>query len=212
MTMTTQHLADLCPDCGRPQTASYREWWENTMSLCGVPTRAEQAEVRCLTLTTERLRARVAELEQQLDASDGEAYKKELAVIAEKPFEAFRLTVYAAQTEQPWSVPYASKHWVNNAEGQLKHALLHACKSIGKLSSIIEHLDHDEKSWLSDAELDSVADYAADLVSAALRIGNVVGRSIAHRLVSRVRDKNGNGYGEPLPENQRARFGAMLCR
>lgn len=127
-------------------------------------------------------------------------------------FNPASLTIWSAQREQPWAVPYAKKHWVNGAEGQLKHALLHASKSLGKIATIIEHLDHSEKSWLSDDELIAVADCAADLVSAALRIGNVVGHSIAHALVRRVREKNGNGYGEPLPENQRARFGAMICR
>lgn len=122
------------------------------------------------------------------------------------------LTIFRAQMEQPWAVPYARKHWVNNAEGQLKHALLHATKSLGKISTIVEALDHSEASWLSDEAMATITDCAADLLSAALRIGNVVGGSVAHALVRRVREKNGNGYGEPLPENQRARFGAMICK
>lgn len=122
------------------------------------------------------------------------------------------LTLWEAQIEQPWARPYGNKWYVKNSEGQLKHTLLHASKTLGKISTIVEGLDHSERSWLSDAELDEVGDMAADLVSAALRIGNVVGRSVVHALVRRVKEKNGNGYGEPLPENQRARFGAMICK
>lgn len=126
--------------------------------------------------------------------------------------QAEKLTLWEAQLEQPWSLPYGEfKHHVRNCEGQLKHALLHANKTLGKIAVIVERLDHSENQWLSDAELGEVGDMAADLVSVALRIGNVVGRSVVHALMRRVKEKNGNGYGEPLPENQRARFGAMIC-
>lgn len=127
--------------------------------------------------------------------------------------DAMNLTIYKAQTEQPWAQPYGQyKHWVSNSEGQLKHAILHAQKSLGKIATIVESLDHSDSQWLSDENLAAVGDLSADLVSAALRIGNVVGHSIAHALMRRAREKNGNGYGEPLPENQRARFGAMICK
>lgn len=123
-----------------------------------------------------------------------------------------QLTLWDAQMQQPWAQPYSDRHWVRSHEGQLKHAVLHAQKSLGKVATVLEGLDHSERSWLTDEELDTVGDLAADLVSAALRMGNVVGRSVAHALIRRVKQKNGNGYGEPLPESQVARFGAMICK
>ncbi len=103
-----------------------------------------------------------------------------------------QLTIMLAQQRQPWTVPYGrNKWWVVNDEGRLKHCLSHAQKSLGKIAAIIERLDHADNSWLLDAECDQVGDLAADLVSVALQIGTVVGRSIAHALVRRVVEKNG---------------------
>jgi hypothetical protein len=131
----------------------------------------------------------------------------------EKQMDAKALTIWEAQLQQPWAVAYGQyKHEVTSAVGQLKHAIFHAQKSLGKLASILEKLDHSDSSWLSDEAMSEAGDLAADLVSASLRVGNIVGRSVAHSLVRRVKEKNGNGYGEPLPENQRARFGAMICK
>ena len=102
------------------------------------------------------------------------------------------LTLFKAQTAQPWTVPYGQhKHHVTNSEGRLKHCLFHAQKSIGKIATIVEALDHSDRSWLSDEELDHVGDMAADLVSVALQIGTTVSRSVAHALVRRVTAKNG---------------------
>ncbi|SRR5258708_4887589 len=102
------------------------------------------------------------------------------------------LTIFQAQTEQPWTVPYGeNKWWVVNNEGRLKHCLAHAQKSLGKIAAVIEQLDHENRQWLLDAEEDIVGDMAADLLSVALQIGTVVSRSIAHALVRRVIQKNG---------------------
>ena len=102
------------------------------------------------------------------------------------------LTIYLAQTQQPWTVPYGKdKHWVTNNEGRLKHCLAHAQKTLGKLAAVVEGLDHSDESWLADSTCDVVGDLAADLVSAALQIGTVVSRSVAHALVRRVTEKNG---------------------
>ena len=103
-----------------------------------------------------------------------------------------KLTLYLAQTEQPWTVPYGRhKWWVTNNEGRLKHCLAHAQKSLGKIAAIVEKLDHADAGWLSDTDCDTVGDMAADLVSVALQIGTAVSRSVAHALVRRVKEKNG---------------------
>lgn len=102
------------------------------------------------------------------------------------------LTIELAQREQPWTVPYGEgKWWVTTDEGRLKHTIAHAQKSLGKIASIVEALDHSSAQWLSDADEDSVVDMAADLMSAALQIATVVHRSLAHALIRRVTAKNG---------------------
>lgn len=102
------------------------------------------------------------------------------------------VTLYRAQCEQPWTVPYgANKWWVTNDEGRLKHCLTHAGKTLGKIATVIETLDHADRQWLTDEECDQVGDMAADLVTVALQIGTAVSRSVAHALVRRVRSKNG---------------------
>lgn len=103
-----------------------------------------------------------------------------------------QITLFRAQCEQPWTVPYGeNKWWVTNNEGRLKHCLAHAQKSLGKIAAIVERLDHVNQQWLSDAECDEVGDMAADLVSVALQIGTTVSKSIAHALARRVIAKNG---------------------
>ena len=119
------------------------------------------------------------------------------------------LTIYQAQTNQPWTVPYgANKWWVTNNEGRLKHCLAHAQKSLGKIATIIEKLDHEDHQWLSDAECDAIGDMAADLVSVALQIGTVVSRSVAHALVRRVTEKNGT----PLDPKGGTYGRALICK
>lgn len=119
------------------------------------------------------------------------------------------LTLFKAQTAQPWTVPYGvNKWWVTNNEGRLKHCLFHAQKSLGEIARIVERLDHLERSWLTDDECDRVGDMAADLVSTALQIGTVVSRSIAHALVRRVTEKN----GVPLDEKGGTYGRALICR
>ena len=106
--------------------------------------------------------------------------------------DAESLTLYRAQREQPWTVPYgANKWWVTTNEGRLKHCLSHAQKTLGKIAAVIERLDHADRSWLTDQESDDVGDMAADLVTVALQIGTAVSRSVAHALVRRVVQKNG---------------------
>lgn len=102
------------------------------------------------------------------------------------------LTLYRAQCEQPWTVPYgANKWWVVTNEGRLKHCMAHAQKTLGKIAAVIEHLDHADRTGLTDEECDAVGDMAADLVTVALQMGTAVSRSIAHALVRRVVEKNG---------------------
>ncbi len=119
------------------------------------------------------------------------------------------LTLYRAQCEQPWTVPYgANKWWVTNNEGRLKHCLAHAAKTLGKIATVIENLDHQDHQWLSDEECDQVGDMAADLVTVALQVGTAVHRSVAHALVRRVIAKNGKVF-----DSKGGTYGrALICK
>ncbi len=104
-----------------------------------------------------------------------------------------RLTIADAQIFQPWTVPYAGG--VLRAEAELvphilgSHCALHAAKSVGKLASVFESLDHDPV--INPAQLATIEDMAADLITAALRMGNLYGFDLEDVLVRRVLEKNG---------------------
>ncbi len=110
---------------------------------------------------------------------------------------ADQLTFRRAQRDQPWTVPYAPGV-MEAAQGPVPHILgthlaLHATKSVGKLCSVFEALDHGAPPTLEQAQL--LRDMAADLVTAALRIANLYEFDLAAELMRRVEDKNGVVYG-----------------
>lgn len=109
------------------------------------------------------------------------------------------LTIKTAQREQPWTVPYAERNRFENGTFRSpfagKHALLHAQKTLGKIAALFEALDHDdEHSTLTDAQIETLANMSADLVSAALRFANVFHFDLESALRRRVIEKNGTGY------------------
>lgn len=114
------------------------------------------------------------------------------------------LTLKRAQEQQPWAQPYAGGV-VRAANRDVPHILgshcaLHAAKSVGKLASVFEALDHpnhksvEGPSYPSTVELQTIRDMSADLVTAALRFANLYGFDLATELERRVREKNGKGY------------------
>jgi hypothetical protein len=109
------------------------------------------------------------------------------------------LTFRTAQYQQPWNVPYSSG--VNRAIGQVPHILashnvLHAAKTVGKLATVFEALEHREDATLTGAELQTIRDMSADLVTEALRLANLYGFDLEESLRRRVQDKNGVTYAE----------------
>lgn len=106
------------------------------------------------------------------------------------------LTISHAQYQQPWTVPYSAPF-----RSALKltphlmgaHAVLHAQKSVGALAAVFEDLDHSGQD-ISLEQREELAGKAADLVTAALRLGNLFGFSVARSLVERVEVKNGIDY------------------
>lgn len=103
------------------------------------------------------------------------------------------LTIDQAQYGQPWTVPYAQDFVDAQAKLlphlYLTHAILHAAKSVGKLAAVVENLDHDPLMVPSQRRV--CADMAADLVTAALRIANLLGFRLSTVLAERVAEKNG---------------------
>lgn len=104
------------------------------------------------------------------------------------------LTISHAQKHQPWNVPYSSevtKASIRDIPHILaSHTVLHAAKTVGKLASIFEKLDHNGTHISIDDVLD-VGNMIADLITEALRFGNLYGIDVARVLVERVEEKNG---------------------
>jgi len=114
------------------------------------------------------------------------------------------LTFKHAQTYQPWALPYA-KGVMRASDGDVPHILashnvLHVAKSVGKLAAVFEALDHPAPrsetcpSTPTDAQLQTIKDMSADLVTEALRFANLYGFDLATELERRAREKNGKGY------------------
>ncbi len=106
------------------------------------------------------------------------------------------LTIEQAQKNQPWTVPYSSGVMValNNVPHILaSHTVLHATKSVGKLASVFESLDH-TNARVNESQLQTIRDMAADLMAAALRIANLYQFNLADEVERRAEEKNGRGF------------------
>jgi len=107
---------------------------------------------------------------------------------------AEKLTIEEAQRRQPWTVPYsvpfevARKNYMPHLHAT--HATLHAMKSLGKLATIFEAMDH-RGGDMGENDREVVSDMAADLFTVALRLANIYGFSLAKELARRVEEKNG---------------------
>lgn len=112
------------------------------------------------------------------------------------------LTLRRAQTNQPWTVPYspgvqeARNISVSHILGS--HCALHAVKTVGKLASVFEALDHTDMPITAE-QRSIVASMSADLVTEALRFANLYDFDLARAFVERVAEKNGvNILDEPV--------------
>lgn len=115
------------------------------------------------------------------------------------------LTIREAQTGQPWTVPYSPSVEYARVHGVphilASHNVLHAAKSVGKLASVFEALDHRDGGTMGtacpyDEQLQVIKDMAADLMTEALRFANLYKFDLATELVRRVGLKN---YPESKP-------------
>lgn len=112
-----------------------------------------------------------------------------------------KLTISHAQKHQPWLVPYspnfmaATSYTGPNGRYLMPHLMgthvtLHAAKTVGQISAVFEALDHSSEE-ITDAQRQTIADKAADLMTAALRLANLYNFDLAEVLVDRVESKNG---------------------
>lgn len=112
------------------------------------------------------------------------------------------LTIQHAQDFQPWTVPYsagidlAAKELIPHIHAS--HTVLHATKSIGKLATVFEALDHSrsigehgKSEQITPEQMAVVRNMSADLFTAALRFANLYGFDLAAVLVDRIQEKNG---------------------
>lgn len=104
------------------------------------------------------------------------------------------LTIQEAQSRQPWTVPYsdgvtcASLYDVPHVLAS--HAVLHGMKTLGKIATVYEKLDH-LGGPISAEQVAEVVAMSADLLTIALRFANLHGFDLATALVRRVEEKNG---------------------
>ena len=104
------------------------------------------------------------------------------------------------QHNQPWTVPYAQGVEDARASGYVPHILashcaLHAAKTVGKLATVFEAMDHPVRNGYgptapSDMQLQVIKDMAADLFTEALRFANLYGFDLADEHARRVDEKN----------------------
>ncbi len=92
------------------------------------------------------------------------------------------------QIQLPWTIKYSQDFRSNpQSHKDFAHAVTHAMKALGKLSAIVDDLDHRRESLL---EPDN---YISDLVVCALRMSNTYpGRIIdlESTLINRIESKN----------------------
>lgn len=113
-----------------------------------------------------------------------------------------KLTIHHAQVNQPWTVPYSAG--IDVVAQELvphilaSHTTLHAMKSLGKLATVFEALDHSrdigevgKSETITGEQIATVQNMAADLFTAAMRFANLYEFDLAEILVKRIAEKNG---------------------
>lgn len=107
------------------------------------------------------------------------------------------LTLSHAQRHQPWTVPYSRGVMYARDTDAVPHILashtvLHAAKSVGKLATVFEKLDHSNVTGaINGTDRETIEAMSADLVTAALRFANLYSFNLAEVLLRRIEEKNG---------------------
>lgn len=117
-------MTEICPDCGRPQTANFQRWKANPRELCGVPARSDQAELGCLEMTVHKLRDELVALRAQV------APLTRLEAWARKDEARYFEIRFIAESPHPWAVELNNDEFgwsaVADCHDELEEATDHA--------------------------------------------------------------------------------------
>ena len=98
------------------------------------------------------------------------------------------------QTTLPWTIRYSRDFRANpQTHKDFAHALVHVIKATGKLSALVDDMDHDREIADDPTLRDRYAKYVADLVVCALRIANEFPGGhidLQNAVVDRIESKN----------------------
>lgn len=101
-------------------------------------------------------------------------------------------TIKEIQDTLPWSIAYGEAFKASPVDYKdFQHALIHIVKAAGKLSAMIDDLDHDRLGPLGCSETPK---YLADLVICSIRMANVspIGKiDLQEAVEARISQKNG---------------------
>lgn len=82
-------------------------------------------------------------------------------------------TIRELQTSLPWTIRYSRDFRANpQPHKDFAHALLHVTKAMGKLTALVDDMDHDREVADDSTLRERHAKYLADLVVCALRAAN----------------------------------------
>lgn len=83
------------------------------------------------------------------------------------------MTIRELQTGLPWTVRYSSDFRANpQSHKDFSHAIVHVIKALGKLSELIDDMDHRKEQADYSSNAEKYSKYIADLVICGLRAAN----------------------------------------
>ena len=137
------------------------------------------------------------DLEPSVDGSEDEDDSVELD---SEPCSS-EISLREMQTTLPWTIRYSRDFRANpQTHKDFAHALVHVIKATGKLSALVDDMDHDREIADDPTLRDRYAKYVADLVVCALRIANEFPGGhidLQNAVVDRIESKNSGSAGAP---------------
>ena len=105
------------------------------------------------------------------------------------------LTLRQLQTNLPWTIKYSQDFRLDpRPHKDFSHALTHIVKASGKLSEMVDSMDHDRDYAVSGLTKEVFGKYVADLVVCALRMAVTFPGSqldLQMEVQHRIENKNG---------------------
>lgn len=121
-------------------------------------------------------------------------------------------TLREIQTSLPWTIRYSRDYRANpQTHKDFAHAIVHVHKAAGKLSALVDDMDHDREIADDPTLRERYGKYLADLVVCALRAANTFPGGVVDlqaAVEGRITEKNGpavNVAPEPMRERSSER-------